>query len=73
LYGAFSYDLAFQFEKLTQKHERGEGQRDIVLYIPDSMLIINQNQTQSWQFDYEFEVDGATCDLGGAHDAYSRQ
>lgn len=33
LYGAFSYDLAFQFEKVKMKHERPTDQRDIVLYV----------------------------------------
>jgi len=61
LYGAFSYDLCFQFEKtLTQKHPRDADQRDIALYIPDSILIVDQNKTISWQYDFEFEVEGAS-------------
>ena len=43
-YGAFSYDLAFQFETLKPKHERSQDQKDISLYIPDSLIIIDQNR-----------------------------
>ena len=39
-YGGFSYDLAFQFEQLKAKHERGDKQKDIALYIPDSIIIV---------------------------------
>ncbi|MFX8347237.1 hypothetical protein ABTL51_20190, partial [Acinetobacter baumannii] len=38
LFGAFAYDLVFQFEDLVQKRAREKDQRDIVLYIPDRIL-----------------------------------
>ena len=40
LYGAFGYDLTFQFEvKLHQK--RDPSQRDLVLYLLDEILVID--------------------------------
>lgn len=54
LYGAFGYDLAFQFEKVKLHKDRDPQQRDLVLYIPDSLLIINHQQQQSWKMEYDF-------------------
>lgn len=56
LYGAFSYDLAFQFEPLRQKHTRLGSHRDVVLYIPDRIVVVDQNRTQSWVYEYDFEI-----------------
>ena len=39
LFGAFAYDLVFQIEDLVQKRARDADQRDIVLYIPDQLLL----------------------------------
>ena len=38
LFGAFAYDLVFQFEDLKQRRAREDDQRDIVLYVPDQLL-----------------------------------
>lgn len=40
LYGAFSYDLAFQFEAITQRLLRSSNQRDLVLYLPDEIVAV---------------------------------
>src|ERR1700722_12055999 len=37
LYGAFGYDLAFQFEPVRLRRERPAGQRDLVLHLPDEI------------------------------------
>eukprot|EP00040_Diaphanoeca_grandis_P036257 m.230570 g.230570 ORF g.230570 m.230570 type:complete len:1104 (+) comp33583_c0_seq1:63-3374(+) len=58
LYGAFSYDLAFQFEKVKQKHTRPEDQRDIVLYIPDAIITANADRTSCFKYEYDFEYRG---------------
>ena len=40
LYGAFGYNLAFQFEPLERGEQpREDGQRDLVLYLPDRLLV----------------------------------
>ncbi|KKO12550.1 hypothetical protein LCGC14_0005650 [marine sediment metagenome] len=41
LYGAFAYDLAFQFEAVTRRLVRSEQQRDLVLYLPDEILSVD--------------------------------
>lgn len=54
LYGAFGYDLAFQFEPIEFKIERPEDQRDLVLYLPDSILIVDHYSAQAWVDHYDF-------------------
>ena len=40
LYGAFGYDLAFQFEPMEMSLERPADQRDLLLYIPDQLIVV---------------------------------
>ena len=73
LYGAFGYDLAFQFESLRLRLERPEDQRDLVLYIPDQLVVIDHRREQAVRYRYDFEVDGrSTQNLPreGAVDSY---
>mmetsp|Transcript_42043 Transcript_42043/g.97961 ORF Transcript_42043/g.97961 Transcript_42043/m.97961 type:complete len:648 (-) Transcript_42043:72-2015(-) len=54
LYGAFGYDLAFQFEQVKLHQKRDPSQRDLVMYIPDDLLVINHQSQQSWRVRYDF-------------------
>ena len=38
LYGAFGYDLTFQFEQVPLTQQRDANQRDLLLYLPDEIL-----------------------------------
>ena len=58
LYGAFGYDLAFQFEPLKLRLARSKDQRDLVLYIPDELVVIDHQREQAVRYRYDFEVDG---------------
>src|SRR4051794_35390182 len=58
LYGAFGYDLVFQFEPMTLRLARPDDQRDLVLYLPDEILIVDHMRQQSLIHRYEFEVGG---------------
>lgn len=60
LYGAFGYDLAFQFEKVKMHQQRDPEQRDLVLYIPDDLLVINHQSQQAWRVRYDFVFKDAT-------------
>ncbi|MDJ0931325.1 anthranilate synthase component I [Breoghania sp.] len=60
LYGAFGYDLCFQFEPIDLKLKRPDDQRDLVLYLPDEMLIVDHYGRKAHVLSYEFEVDGKT-------------
>ncbi len=59
-YGAFGYDLALQFEPLRLQLQRPPDQRDLVLYIPDQLIIIDHRREQAVRHRYEFEVNGVS-------------
>lgn len=58
LYGAFGYDLTFQFEPIDLKQDRDDEQRDILLYLPDEIVVVDQDKKDAWKISYEFSVDG---------------
>jgi anthranilate synthase len=64
LYGAFGYDLVFQFEPMPLRLARPEDQRDLVLYLPDEILVVDHMRQVAATHRYEFEVGGvSTRDL----------
>jgi len=75
LYGAFGYDLAFQFEPVRLRRERPAGQRDLVLHLPDEIWVLDRKREEAVRYAYEFAVNGAstaglerlTARTGGAH------
>lgn len=58
LYGAFGYDLTFQFEPITLTKGRPETQRDVVLYLPDHILVVDQDKRAAWRLHYDFSFGG---------------
>lgn len=60
LYGAFGYDLCFQFEPVTLKHPRATEQRDLVLYVPDELVVVDRQKELAHCFRYEFEWEKRT-------------
>jgi len=58
LYGAFGYDLVFQFEPVTLRLTRAEDQRDLVLYLPDEVLVVDHMAGNATLHRYDFVVDG---------------
>ena len=57
-YGAFGYDLVFQFEPTALRLPRPDDQRDLVLYLPDDILIVDHMRQQAANYRYEFAVAG---------------
>ncbi|MGM7701521.1 anthranilate synthase component I [Pseudalkalibacillus sp. Hm43] len=55
LYGAFGYDLVFQFEAIQQKLRREKNQADLVLYLPDEITVIDHQTKQAYQLSYDFQ------------------
>lgn len=60
LYGAFGYDLVFQFEPINKTLQRAIDQRDLVLYLPDELVIVDYYLQQAYCSQYEFETDRGT-------------
>jgi len=60
LYGAFGYELAFQFEPVRQCLPRNPAQRDLVLYLPDTLLVVDHRRETAVQlyYDFSFTQDG---------------
>jgi anthranilate synthase len=57
-YGAFGYDLVFQFEPMKLRLPRPADQRDLVLYLPDEILIVDHMRQQAAVHRYDFTVAG---------------
>ena len=73
LYGAFGYDLAYQFEAIDLHIERPADQRDLILYLPDELLVIDHRAERAEIRRYDFAVaDHSTIGLerSGVQRAY---
>lgn len=57
-YGAFGYDLIFQFEDLERVQERSDSQRDMVLYLPDEIYVVNHRKEVAFVRRYDFQYQG---------------
>ncbi|MGH7333030.1 MAG: anthranilate synthase component I [Candidatus Rokuibacteriota bacterium] len=73
LYGAFGYDLAFQFEPIRLARPRPADQRDLVLYLPDEIVIVDHQRERAVCQRYDFEIAGRSTGglpRAGTADAY---
>ena len=61
-YGAFGYDLAFQFDAINLKLKRPDDQRDMVLYLPDEILVVDNYSAKAWIDRYDFAKDGISTE-----------
>jgi anthranilate synthase len=78
LYGAFGYDLAFQFEPVRLRHARPADQRDLVLHLPDQLYVLDRKRETATCYRYDFEVAGASTaglarDVGQAVDGQGEE
>jgi anthranilate synthase len=62
LYGAFGYDLSLQFEPLRPNHARPPEQRDLVLHLPDELVIVDRKRETSHRMSYDFVVGAASTE-----------
>jgi anthranilate synthase len=62
LYGAFGYDLAFQFEPVGLRHDRPADQRDLVLHLPDQLYVLDRKRETATCYSYDFAVAGASTE-----------
>ena len=60
LYGAFGYDLAFQFEPVRRRLDRPATQRDLVLHLPDEIWVLDRKREEAVRYSYDFEVGGVS-------------
>lgn len=57
LYGAFGYDLVFQFDPITFRHPR-EDLVEAKLYLPDSVVVVDRRLEKAFELSYDFAFDG---------------
>ncbi len=60
LYGSFGYDLIFGFEDLIHYKTRDVDQRDIVLYLPNEILVENKLLGLTGVYRYNFSYGSRT-------------
>ena len=73
LYGAFGYDLAFQFEPIELERPRPSDQRDLVLYVPDEIIVVDHQGGVAERRRYDFaygDLNTADISRGGARNPY---
>ncbi|OCW59169.1 anthranilate synthase [Hoeflea olei] len=61
-YGAFGYDLAFQFDSVPAKLVRPDDQRDLLLFMPDEILVVDHHAAKAWIDHYDFALDGISTE-----------
>jgi anthranilate synthase len=73
LYGAFGYDLAFQFEPVRQRLQRDSSGRDLVLHLPDQIWVVDRKRETATRFSYDFETRvGSTAGMARSGESASR-
>jgi len=58
LYGAFGYDLAFQFEPVRLRAGRPAEHRDLVLHLADDLYVLDRKREYAARYRYDFAVAG---------------
>ena len=57
LYGAFGYDLLFQFEPIILKHKRDIEENLLHLYLPDKIYVSDRRKETAFILSYDFADD----------------
>lgn len=58
LYGAFGYDAVLAIEPIVPRHTRDPRAKDIVLYLPDELVVVDHVRRVAERRRYEFVVSG---------------
>ena len=70
LYGAFGYDLTFQFEPIRLAQERDPTQRDLLLFLADELVVVDQSRNSAWTVSLDFSY-GSQSTKGLPHEGTS--
>lgn len=51
--------MIYQFEQLERCKPRNEAQRDMVLYLPDEIYIVNHRKEEAFvrRYDFQYQAD----------------
>ena len=65
LYGGFGYDLLFQFEPIARRHAQPADAKELHLFLPDQIVVVDRRKEVAFRLDYEFfRGEDSTVDLG---------
>ncbi len=56
LYGAFGYDLVFQFETIQTKHTRDADQSDLHLFLPVEMVVVDRQKEEANKIEFNIHT-----------------
>ncbi len=70
LFGSFGFDLIHQFEELQQHKARDHAQRDMVLYLPDELFVVNHRKEEAFIRRYDFHFQGKSTQALAREGAY---
>jgi anthranilate synthase len=71
-YGAFGFDLVFQFETLRRHHARDPEQVDCALFFPTELVLVDRQKEVATRFEYDFDTPAGPSregSRGGAEQA----
>jgi len=58
-YGAFGYDLLFQFEPIILKHKRDAEEKLLHLYLPDKIYVSDRRKEKAFILNYDFKDENS--------------
>jgi anthranilate synthase len=64
MFGAFGYDLVFQFEPITFRHDRSAARPDCHLFFADRITAIDRQKKTAFKLSYEFSLPGGITTEG---------
>ncbi|MCZ6861966.1 MAG: anthranilate synthase component I [Alphaproteobacteria bacterium] len=64
-YGAFGYDLIFQFDNMDLNHRRGQADRALHLYLADQIYVLDRRLETALRHDYVFSIGRVTTARAG--------
>jgi anthranilate synthase len=56
LYGAFGYDLVFQFEPIKLKLQRSREDTLLHLFLPDDIVVVDRRREEAFRYQYDFRL-----------------
>ncbi|MBT6429994.1 MAG: anthranilate synthase component I [Rhodospirillaceae bacterium] len=54
LWGAFGFDLIYEFEQMPLSMPRGEQDKLLHLYLPDRIMVLDRRREEAHAYEYEF-------------------
>jgi anthranilate synthase len=64
-FGAFGFDLVFQFEDYPRKHRRDPEQVDCCLFLPTELIVVDRQKERATRIVYDFETPLGPSRAGG--------